>query len=239
MYDDFDSVLSIMTPEERKYAYRNSHQISMHTGIIGYLSADLGTSGKEFYSTWNEFNSKLKTEEFAKELDKVIDELRLEHQMLFSRENLYKFCFRDPQAAMNEDKREFGYRLDLPKHTYMLRFNPFKGEFNLYCHCYRKDYLDSHIHCANKGIRFIDPHYNEKFRIADGDKIRITYPNGESAERTCRYIDDYHLEVGNNTFQICEFAELMERNGNTGAPLQLMAKDFANKHKARNKEYER
>ena len=99
MYDDFDSVMSIMTPEERKYAYRNSQQISMQTGLIGYLRADLGSSGKEFYSTWNEFNKTLKTEDFSKELDKVIDELRLEHSMLHSRDNLKKFCFRDPQAA--------------------------------------------------------------------------------------------------------------------------------------------
>ena len=220
MYDDFDSVMSIMTPEERKYAYRNSQQISMQTGLIGYLRADLGRSGKEFHSTWNEFNPKLKTDDFVKELDKVIDELRLEHSMLHDRDALYKFCFRDPQAAMNEDKRDFGYRLDMPNYTYMLRFNPYQGEYNLYCHCYKKGYLDSHIKAAEKGIRFVDPHYNEKFVIADGDQIRITYADKTTADRTCRYIDDYHLEVGSSTFHICEFAERMEQNGSTVIPLR-------------------
>lgn len=220
MYDDFDSVMSIMTPEERKYAYRNSQQISMQTGFIGYLRADLGSTGNAFYSTWNEFNKTLKTEEFSKELDKVIDELRLEHSMLHNRENLKKFCFRDPQAAMNEDMREFGYRLDMPKYTYLLRFNPYKGEYNLYCHCYVKEWLDRHIQNAERGIRFIDPHYKEQFRIPDGDKIRITFSDGKTEDCICRYIDDYHLEVGNNLYHICEFAELMERNGNEVIPLR-------------------
>ena len=31
---------------------------------------------------------------------------------------------------------------------------------------------------AEKGIRFITPHYEEKFRIADGDMIRIRCPDG-------------------------------------------------------------
>ena len=39
-------------------------------------------------------------------------------------------------------------------------------------------------------------------------------------ERTCRYIDDYHLEVGSNLYHICEFAERMEQNGNTVIPLR-------------------
>lgn len=219
-YDDFDSVMSIMTPEERKYAYKNSRQISMQTGFIGYLRADLGSSGKEFYSSWFEFNTNLKTEEFSKELDKVINEFRSEHSMLHSRDDLHKFCFRDPQVAINEEKREFGYRLDMPNYTYLLRFNPYQGEYNLYCHCYKKDYLDSHIKAAEKGIRFIDPNYKEKFVIADGDQIRVTYADKTTDDRTCRYIDDYHLEVGNNIFHICEFAERMERNGNTVIPLR-------------------
>ena len=219
-YDEFDSVMTIMTPEERKYAYRNSQQISMQTGFIGYLRADLGKSGNEFYSTWNEFNPQLKTDEFKKELDKVINELRADYSMLHNRDALSKFCFRDPQAAMNEDKREFGYRLDMPKYTYMLRFNPYQGEYNLYCHCYVKERIDSHLKMAERGIRFIDPHYKEQFTIPDGDKIRITYQDGSTADRTCRYIDDYHLEVGSQVFHICEFAERMEQNGNEVIPIR-------------------
>ena len=66
-----------------------------------------------------------------------------------------------------------------------------------------------------KEIRFIDSRYNELFRIPDGGKIEITYENGETHTRECKYIDDYHTKIGNRVFHICEFAETMERNGST------------------------
>ena len=101
-----------------------------------------------------------------------------------------------------------------------MRLNPHKGEYNLYCYCYVREWLDRHLKQAERGIRFITPHYDEKFRIPDGDKIRITSSWGETNDHICRYIDEYHLEVGNNLYHICELAELMERNGATITPLR-------------------
>lgn len=70
-----------------------------------------------------------------------------------------------------------------------------------------------------KTIRFIDPSYNDKFRIPDGGKIEINYRNGERAERTCGYIDAYHLRFGSNVFHICELAEHMDSIRATLRPL--------------------
>ena len=42
------------------------------------------------------------------------------------------------------------------------------GRKNLFLYCYRRDWLDRHMEQAEKGIRFIDPHYKELFRIPDG-----------------------------------------------------------------------
>jgi hypothetical protein len=70
-------------------------------------------------------------------------------------------------------------------------------------------------------IRFIDSGYKEQFRIPDGEQIKIRYSWGEEQLRTCRYIDDYHVEVGNNLYHICEFAELMERGGHTCEPVKV------------------
>lgn len=95
-----------------------------------------------------------------------------------------------------------------------------KGEYNLYCYCYIKDWLDKHIRSAEKGIRFITPEYKEKFRISDGEKIRITFSDGEVKDRVCRYIDDSHVEVGDDLYHICEFAERMEQCGATFIPLR-------------------
>jgi len=73
---------------------------------------------------------------------------------------------------------------------------------------------------AEYGIRFITPNYKEKFRIADGDSIRMTSPSGETQDKPCRFVDETHLEVGNNLYHICEFAELAQRNGVQLIPLR-------------------
>ena len=65
-----------------------------------------------------------------------------------------------------------------------------------------------------KQIRFIDSQYNELFKIDDGNSIRIKFSDGETVIRKCRYIDDYHTEIGSNVYHICEFAERMEQCGN-------------------------
>ena len=69
-----------------------------------------------------------------------------------------------------------------------------------------------------KDIRFIDSNYNELFRIKDGESITVTFPDGHTENRACRYIDDYHTYIGGNCFHICEWAERMEESKKTYAP---------------------
>jgi len=73
---------------------------------------------------------------------------------------------------------------------------------------------------TERGIRFINPNYKELFRIPDGDSIRITRSDGSHVDRVCRYIDDYHMEVGSGLYHICQFAEQMERSHSTVIPLR-------------------
>ena len=78
----------------------------------------------------------------------------------------------------------------------------------------------------DKEIRFIDSNYKELFRIPDGGKINITLNDGEQLTRQCKYIDDYHFQLSEidsnygNVYHICQFAEIMQRNGNTVIPLR-------------------
>ncbi len=192
-----------MTEEEDRYSFRQSTQISAQTGLIGYLRADMDTD--------------LKTDAFKKEFDDVINSLREEGDILFNRRALANYCYSNPQAKMGEEYGSdyYGVRIDTEDYTYFLRLNPNRGEYNLYCYCYRKDWLSQHMHNAAKGIRFINPHYEELFRIPDGGKVVIHYAYGDDAVRVCRYIDDYHVEVGSNLYHICDFAERMEQAGNT------------------------
>lgn len=88
---------------------------------------------------------------------------------------------------------------------------------------YRKDHKqDGHDH----SIRFINSSYDERFRIPDGGTIRTQYPD-EVLIQKCEYIDDYHTKIGSNVFHICQFAELMERNGGVVEPEPEVLTDAA------------
>ena len=215
-----DLDMRALTKKEDKYTFSNSMQISMQCGLIGHLRADMDSDGNGFFSSWEDFRKELKTDEFKDEFDKVINSLREEGDILYNRKSLAKYCYSSPQAKMNNEHDYYGVRVDTQKYAYLCRLNPNKGEYNLYCYCYIKDWLDKHIRSAEKGIRFITPEYKEKFRISDGEKIRITFSDGEVKDRVCRYIDDSHVEVGDDLYHICEFTERMEQCGATFIPLR-------------------
>ena len=118
---------------------------------------------------------------------------------------------------MQNGTHEFGFRADSRHYTYMLRVTPDRGLYNLYCYCYLRQWLDRHLQEAEKGIRFITPHYKDLFKIQDGDTVRIVTKSGEYRDRTCRYIDEYHMElesgIGQNLYHIAEFAEKFQDAG--------------------------
>ena len=92
----------------------------------------------------------------------------------------------------------------------MLRLNPNRGEYCMYCYCYRRDWLDRHLNESRRGIRVIDADYNELFRLKDGGKLKVTFRDGTSEERTLRYIDPTHFEYGSGSFSIFHIAEFAE-----------------------------
>ncbi len=145
-----------MIEAEDKYTFRQSTQISMQTGLIGHLRADMGTDGNGFFSSWFDFREDLKTDEFKAEFDDVINSLREEGDILHNRKALANYCYSTPQSKMQTEQDYYGVRVDTEKYAYLLRLNPNKGEYNIYCYCYVKDWLDGHMRKAQKGIRFKD-----------------------------------------------------------------------------------
>lgn len=108
--------------------------------------------------------------------------------------------------------------MDTPEYAYLLRLNPMQGDYNLYIYCYRREMLDQHMEKAARGICFLDTSGKERFRIPDGDSIRVTRPDGSHSDHTCRYIDENRAEIGygvDNLYHMAQFAEWMARNGNT------------------------
>ena len=71
---------------------------------------------------------------------------------------------------------------------------------------------------TEKMICFIDSSYNPLFYVPDGGNVVLTYSDGERAVRPCKFLDEYHTQVGHNIYHICQFAEIMEHNGTTYVP---------------------
>lgn len=213
-----------MIAEEDKYTFRQSSQISAQTGLIGYLRADMGTDGNGFYSSWTDWRKDLKTEAFLAEIDEIINSLREEGDLLHNRKNLARYCLSHPGCRMDMKRACYGIRVDTERHTYLFRLNPNEGDYDLFCYCYVKEWLNAHIQHARKGVQFITPDYEDLFTLEDGDMIRICTPSGETTDKVVRFIDPYHLEVsgvlGSNLYHICEFSERMEQAGNHVIPLR-------------------
>ena len=136
-----------------------------------------------------------------------------------------RFCYQHPEAEFEGNYcTEYGFRVQTPQHTYMLRCNPNYGDYDFYLYAYVARFLEHHMEKAKQGIRFITPGYKELFRIPDGDHIRIFTGGGETRDRTCRFIDETHFETSGGyssaLYHICEFAERLEQSHGSVIPLR-------------------
>lgn len=218
-----DWVIRPMTIEEHKYSYTQSHQLVAQTGCIGYLRGDFGQFGHGFYTSWEDLQRDLKSDEFKAELDEIINALHLDEDgLLASRQSMVDYGRNEPASAFQGNyTKEYGFRVDTKDHAFLIRCNPHPGDYNFYCYCYVSKWLDRNIEEAKGDIRFIDSSYTELFRIPDGGSIVITYNDGTREERECRYIDSAHIQVGSNLYHSCEFAEIMEHCGAAYAPKEV------------------
>ncbi len=215
--------------DEILYSYTQSQQIAGQTGSVGYMRGDFGDSGQNFYTSWFDINPILKTDEIKKNFNYLINTLN-DRDFLQSAKQMRAF-FKKAQATCVEGK--FGtqsvMRVDSGNYSYIFRACPVGIDYDFYVFAYMKDQLDRHIANASKGIRFINSSYNTLFMLADGEKITINYADGSKEVKSCRYIDEYHTQIGNNLYHICQFAELMEKNGNTIEPFNKLP-DKADNH---------
>ena len=152
--------------DEQKYTYKQSTQIEGQTGNIGYLRGDFGAGGKEFFSSWFDHRRDLKTDEFKSELDEVINALRSEeYGLLKSRTVMAQYAEKYPDSAFQGNyATEYGFRTDTEKYSFLIRCNPARGDYNFYCYCYVREWLDRHMEKASRGIRFITPGLQRKIQ---------------------------------------------------------------------------
>lgn len=216
-HDNSDINVRPLTDEEQKYTYSQGLQLEMQTGSIGHFKGGFGECESKFDMKWTGHQSEYKTKEFRTECYKVINKLCSDkYGLLKNRLSMKNYIKEYKDSAFRSGNcMEYGFRVDTEKFSYLIRCNPVQREDNFYFYCFRKECLDRHMEKARQGIRFITPAYEELFHIPDAGSIVVSTAWGKKSEYICRYIDEYHTEIGGNLYHICEFAECMQADGAT------------------------
>ena len=227
-----DMTLRAAPPGERLYAYKQSADIGSHCGAVGCLRGDMGGDGQEFHTSWENCCGHLCTSEFLADHEKVLDALRHDEQyggVVKNRESMTAYCGGHPESDMGRYDREYAFRLDTEQYVYFLRLCLDRLEYDFELYPYRRDLFGLHMEQAEKGIRIITPNFKDKFRIPDGDSIRIITGSGDTRDRVARYVDEYHVELftdyNSRLYSIQDFAEQAERTGSRVIPLRSSLPD--------------
>ena len=134
-------------PEEIQFSYTQSQNDNIESGCIGFLRGDFDTNGKGFYSTWEDKVSESKTESFKREFDAVINSLRFGYgELLKDRGSLSSYCHNHPEGVIEGNyTKEYGFRVDTDEHSYILRCNATKGDYNFYIYAYDRSIFEKHL----------------------------------------------------------------------------------------------
>lgn len=131
---------------EQNFSFTPDKEKASEVGLIGHLRGYLDSvvvKKQEFLRTaWDDHTPNLKTDEFVAEFGKVMEFIRSKNNFLFNSGTLLSYCYTDKATAFNDGLNHYGVRVDSEKYSYLMRLNPNKGEYNLYCYCYDRDLLN-------------------------------------------------------------------------------------------------
>lgn len=144
--------LETVTEDELSLAYSDD---KAERGNIGYLRGDFDRGGNNFYSNWFENNRELKSNDFTKELNKVIDYFRETtiNPVLKDRSSMQKVCREYDNLTVNNGRSHI-FKTITPKHTYYIRCTPHRGEYDFYVYCYENTHLQRYT-----DIRYVEQNY--------------------------------------------------------------------------------
>ena len=189
-----------LTNEERNYTYTQEKEAMIKAGCIGHLRVDMDTNGTGFFSSWDDHNRNLKTQDFKDEFDEVINTLRFDERyggILKNRSSLASCCYEAPESDFGND-REFGFRVDTEEYSFLLRLNPNKGEYAAYIYAYDRELLDGALLPAPEMMNVIvvepgQPPYvkaiqtglESLYREIDTDTVEAVYPFDDPVGLIC------------------------------------------------------
>lgn len=128
------------TAPEEDYLLYTDVEKDRESGCIGHLRGDFGSGGEEFWTSWWEQQSNLKTQAFRDEFDELVNSLR-EQDLLKSRNDMASYCAQHPEAEISSAwlRDSYGFRVETEKHRYYIRCTPRPGDYNFYIYCYSKE----------------------------------------------------------------------------------------------------
>ena len=129
------------TQDKSELFFRFDGEAAERHGAIGYLRADFGSDGYSFYFKWFDNQPHLKTPSFRRELDCVINGLRVDGQEIpfANRKILASFCADNPGKDMTV--RGSGYMIRTDDFSYYFRCLPLPGDYDIYMFAYDNRYL--------------------------------------------------------------------------------------------------
>ena len=111
-------------------------------GCIGHFRCDFGNKGKEYWHTWFDHVSELKTPAFQEDFQSVINELR-RCGPFEDLDKMAKFCYAHDDARFISQyySDAYGFKLETEAYSYYIRCYPRQGDYNAYIYCYDKKQL--------------------------------------------------------------------------------------------------
>ncbi len=220
-----------ITPAERLYVCDQNKHIADQSGHTGRLWGHLNDTGIAYLKSLEIKRPTDKAPGFRAEFDTVLDMLRFDERyghVLKDLTTMTSFCADHPQGQL-ANCVEYAFRADTQNYSYLIRCIPQSDHDHVFIYHYHRDRLDRHMKQAEKGIRFVGLDGMEKFRIPDGERIRITTSGAGTRNNTARYVDDSHFLVVTDydsyLYHIHEFAEWLERHNGTVIPLRSTLPD--------------
>ena len=125
-------------PEEAPLFFSGDDGRDATYGCIGHLRGDF--EGDIFHHTWwpHHWDAQCNDAAFKASIAKVMDWLRVGFAPLKNLEIMDAFCAQRPLAAIPQQDRAYGFRIETRKYCYMLRCTPVRGTYQVYLYCYCK-----------------------------------------------------------------------------------------------------
>jgi hypothetical protein len=181
--------LLLTEKDELHLCFRLSGETAERCGAIGYLRADFGRGGKEFYTTWFDSQPHLKSYGFKNEFDELINSLRDDGQEppFASRGNHSAFCAARPSMTC--------FKIATLDYSFYFRFNPQQGTYDIYCFAYDNRYLlpeRAGQHELPQQCYSVLPATGELISIRRGEQEYTVYRNVSFFDSNNRQYADLH-----------------------------------------------